>query len=1418
MTSFADNLVNNYLDHAVDLLHVEKDLQSKMVGHLVRLRKELLQKLKNVDPTGAYKTKHQQIRLKRLLGSADKSIKSTYKDLQKEHKEYLYDFSKVEANANIAIPNAVLGASIFSTSFSDTQLKTLSTNVLIQGAKSKDWWGRMERGSREAFSDEIRQGVLQGESLGTIVQRVRGKHTGKYMDMELKSGKIKKTGVFKGGVLDTGTRQAKSLARTSIQTVANEIRNETIQKQSKYVKGSQWVSTLDMRTTPLCMALDGHVWDLDWKPIDGGPAYPGVNPHWGCRSTTIPWMRSAAELLGVKGVPKTTRASMDGQVASKTTYGDWFDKQSPERQLEILGPGKLKRYKKNKLSFRDMIDGSGKPLTLAELDAKIAKKGFKPTPAHKVPTVPKSKVVKPALSKAELKAVEQKRFIDAQLAQTKVDLQDPLKPVTFIKGIPYDSLGLDGTKFKPVSAQDWKDIPDVDVGESPLKEIKGKQPSAGIIIEEADGRVWVYEPKNHYSNTEHTFAKGGQEKGLSLQQTAIKEAFEETGLEVEITGLLGDYERKTSHNRYYIGKRKAGDPSLAHWEADNVKLVPKEDVHKYLNKKTDKDLFNDYMRQEHVVDKYLEHIPNTQTGSNPGGKFKHTITGDEYYIKFYKDTEQAVSEAFANNLALEMKLGAPESVIRGVTVPENIMGQLGGPGRHPAIVSRWVDGLERLDLTKSNVSHQRQLAKHHMLAGLVEDWDVVGLNYDNLLNGPKNNIHVIDQGGAFKYRAQGGSKAYTATPDAFKTLLTMNPQAKAVFGPVYEQFTKKNGKPLAQWLNWILPDTKIRDIALQSGVTDLTLVNNLIARKHELIKQLKNLDKPNAGVKLGEKKQAIVSTKVDKKTIKKVVDSRVVGATIKGDRAMVEDANILFWQEKSAAGQIQTKARLKLTVEGSNTLTDNLNLTNDIPKISPIQSAADSVWQNIEAFAKTVGFHSNDGLYNHATLETAEKVKKLLDKKIKKPGTPDEKLWASHYMKVWKDIDKARRNQTKPKIHKRFIVPDLAEPKKTKTIRQVRAEKQDNLSIHKKETVKGRSQSTSTPIYNLRAEGYNLDFGDGDVATFIPFDRDTPFRGNDFALRGQLEMSMDGGFTKEKYDKFTTHLQKMGVDVAPPSKEYTELMYLKQGCHIHDWDSDSGFLNVYNDTTLTDVEKIEGIKEYLLNEYGVKTPNKTSTGIVGYNPQGVDNSFGEGWNKRYRWDIPVDKMEKEMSGYRLVHNSGTKIPVLVDQLLEGGGDFTSTTERLRKGVSISSGQSPGTDLNSGGASYLFTRIRKRKGYSYNPGFKFKIRNLARMDAISYDGDNYGRMTGNFKEDNMMNATIKKLKQCSNGRSNETMLKHGLNLLDEIEEITVKDNAEKLKVIGVFKKHGWTRLPDGRKVSDIVIVQSGESVEPWRTKK
>jgi 8-oxo-dGTP pyrophosphatase MutT (NUDIX family) len=106
--------------------------------------------------------------------------------------------------------------------------------------------------------------------------------------------------------------------------------------------------------------------------------------------------------------------------------------------------------------------------------------------------------------------------------------------------------------------------------------VPGKAPAAGAVVLEPEGRVWVIHPSNAFGGYRATFPKGKQEPGLSLEQTAIKEAFEEAGLVIALTRWLIDVPRSSSVCRYFLARRLGGTPAAMGWESQAVSLVPRE--------------------------------------------------------------------------------------------------------------------------------------------------------------------------------------------------------------------------------------------------------------------------------------------------------------------------------------------------------------------------------------------------------------------------------------------------------------------------------------------------------------------------------------------------------------------------------------------------------------------------------------------------------------------------------------------------------------------------------------------------------------------------------------------------------------------------------------------------------------------------
>jgi ADP-ribose pyrophosphatase YjhB (NUDIX family) len=127
----------------------------------------------------------------------------------------------------------------------------------------------------------------------------------------------------------------------------------------------------------------------------------------------------------------------------------------------------------------------------------------------------------------------------------------------------------------PVGAHGWSACAAwPELGEPPFVLPPGLAAAAGAVILEDDGRVWLVAPSNGFGGYAATFPKGRVDAGTSLACACVREAFEESGLQVEIVGFLLDARRTLTFTRYYIARRIGGSPACMGWESQAVHLVP----------------------------------------------------------------------------------------------------------------------------------------------------------------------------------------------------------------------------------------------------------------------------------------------------------------------------------------------------------------------------------------------------------------------------------------------------------------------------------------------------------------------------------------------------------------------------------------------------------------------------------------------------------------------------------------------------------------------------------------------------------------------------------------------------------------------------------------------------------------------------
>lgn len=370
--------------------------------------------------------------------------------------------------------------------------------------------------------------------------------------------------------------------------------------------------------------------------------------------------------------------------------------------------------------------------------------------------------------------------------------------------------------------------------------------------------------------------------------------------------------------------------------------------------------------------------------------------------------------------------------------------------------------------------------------------------------------------------------------------------------------------------------------------------------------------------------------------------------------------------------------------------------------------------------------------------------------------------------------------------------------------------------------------------YTMRSNGsgggqYNIS-GDGFRAAYIPSryakTSDRTYA-NVTALRGQMNIIIDGEATPQNIQKALDAASAIGINAQPATAADKELAYLRmQGAAANDT-SAAYKKAVAKANRQSPQNAVATLKQYWSDKLGIDIDTLPS-----YRPEGeyvsswADASIAGGRRQFKRFDIDEDEFQARIaSKYRvftsLEYGGGAKQLPALRMIMENSGALVSTTEKLRIGVPLN-GASPFQDLNTGGAAYVFTRIteipqaRIDRGYAPMKGLYFKPDLLKRMDAISYDRDNYGNTsTPEFIQKNRKSSINEWISAAQKG-DNETIFKDAIKIIDNLDVIVVYDDRERMDTLQVLRDNLMPgdldndgRLKDGRRLEDLIITQVRE---------
>ena len=237
--------------------------------------------------------------------------------------------------------NKLAGFVLFLHALPQSAVDNLINTTLLEGATVNAWNRGLNIDQKARLEREIRLGVSLGETNELLAARV-------------------------ARALSKSKRDAASIAVTAAGAIVSAVRQKFFEANADVIKAYKYQATLDTRTSALCRAYDGLMWDTNYEPI--GHSYPfrqpRINTHFNCRSTIIPVIKGADEL---KNVPPATRSSMNGYVPQDINFNDWLKTQSSEVVEKTLGKGRAELFLQGKITMRDLITQQGRELNLTQL-------------------------------------------------------------------------------------------------------------------------------------------------------------------------------------------------------------------------------------------------------------------------------------------------------------------------------------------------------------------------------------------------------------------------------------------------------------------------------------------------------------------------------------------------------------------------------------------------------------------------------------------------------------------------------------------------------------------------------------------------------------------------------------------------------------------------------------------------------------------------------------------------------------------------------------------------------------------------------------------------------------------------------------------------------------------------------------------
>lgn len=296
MTDVNDALVDQSIRHAIFVERYKGGLYNRVVELFEEIEKDIVSRIDSYSDT-------KRIRLKILLKDIREIVNSNKWD--NLTREELLGFVKQEALFTTATLSASFAGGNF-TKPSSSLLRELVLKEPILGELLSTHFKETNAKVIRNINRQIRLGISQGESIDEIVRRIRGVRTNN----------------FKDAIVRKSFKDVRSVVNTAVTHTTINARVATYVENG--INRYKWLSTLDSRTSLICVGLDGKIL------VFGEDILPPA--HYNCRSVISPIIENNifGDFIG-------QRASVNGPVRGDMTMTKFLRNQPRDFRIETLG-------------------------------------------------------------------------------------------------------------------------------------------------------------------------------------------------------------------------------------------------------------------------------------------------------------------------------------------------------------------------------------------------------------------------------------------------------------------------------------------------------------------------------------------------------------------------------------------------------------------------------------------------------------------------------------------------------------------------------------------------------------------------------------------------------------------------------------------------------------------------------------------------------------------------------------------------------------------------------------------------------------------------------------------------------------------------------------------------------------------------